>query len=332
MSTRSVIYGRGSAFGGLAMARFLGWASLSILAVFLFNNYLTYWHGWPGASGANADVTSANNWLQSSLYGIAILGTTLYIIVSQNRSIRLERRWVLRFNSYLIRTVFWSVFLIGFFDFLLAFLRGEGWLLGTIGAELSDLLHNNKFRGQYIHISLIGISAVIAANTKGIGIIWLSLMIVVAELLLVMSRFVFSYEQDYMADLVRFWFAPLFLAGCAYAMREEGHVRIDILYADLSKKSKGIVNALGCIFLGMPFCWLILFVGTSGKTGILNSALLTFEIEGLGNGLYVFYLMTVFLGVFAVTMLIEFIGVLFGAVADVFCEPEEMEDDSIVDQ
>lgn len=319
-------------FKGLAMVRLFGWASLSVLAVFLFNNYLTYWHGWPGASGANADVTSAREWLQFSLYGAAMLGVAIYVGIANNRSIRQEREWILRFNSYLIRTVFWSVLLIGIVDFLLAFLRGEGLLISIVGTELAELLHKNQFRGLYVHMSLVGASAVIAAMTKTIGVTWLSLMIVVSELLLVMSRFVFSYEQDYMADLVRFWFAPLFLAGCAYAMREEGHVRIDVLYADFNKKSKGLVNAFGSVLLGMPFCWLILVVGTSGKTGILNSSLLTFEIEGLGNGLYVFYLMTVFLGVFAATMLIEFIGVLFGAMADVYCEPEGREDDPVCDQ
>lgn len=312
-------------FTGIVLVRLFGWASLSVLAVFLLNNYLTYWHGWPGASRANADIASAREWLQFSLYGAAILGVAIYVGITNNRFVRQEREWILRLNSYLIRTVFWSVLLIGFVDFLLAFLRGEGLLIGIVGTEFSELLHKKQFRGLYVHMSLIGFSAVIALMTKTIGVTWLSLMIVISELLLVMSRFVFSYEQDYMADLVRFWFAPLFMAGCAYTMREEGHVRIDVLYADFSKQSKGIVNALGSILLGMPFCWLILVVGTSGKTGILNSALLTFEIEGLGNGLYVFYMMTVFLGVFAVTMLIEFVAVLFGAIADVYCEPEEME-------
>ncbi len=316
-------------FKGIIIARLFGWTSLSVLAVFLLNNYLTYWHGWPGASVANADVASGREWLQFSLYGAAILGVAIYVGIANNRSVQKEREWILRLNSYLIRTVFWSVLLIGIVDFLLAFLRGEGLLIGTVGTELAELLHKNQFRGLYIHTSLIGVSAVIAAMTKSIGVTWLSLMIVVSELLLVMSRFVFSYEQDYMADLVRFWFAPLFLAGCAYALREEGHVRIDVIYSDFSKQSKGLVNAFGSVLLGMPFCWLILIVGTSGKTGILNSSLLTFEIEGLGNGLYVFYLMTVFLGVFAVTMLIEFVGVLFGAMADVYYEPDRREDDPV---
>lgn len=317
---------------GRALVRFFGWATLAILAAFLFNDYLTYWRGWPGALGGNAAAADGREWVQAALYGAAVLGAAIFVVSAIDRPLRKEREWILRINSYLIRTVFWAVLLIGFVDFLLAFLRGEELLVGMIGSKWAQVLQNNHFRGQYIHMSLVGVSAVIAAMTRTIGVTWLSLMIVVSELLLVVCRFVFSYEQDYMADLVRFWFAPIFMAGCAYTLRSESHVRIDVLYADLSARSKGVVNACGAVLLGMPFCWLILIVGASGKTGVINSALLTFEIEGLGNGLYLFYLMTVFMGVFAVTMLIEFIGLLFGAMADVWLEPGRSEHETTSSQ
>ena len=50
-------------------------------------------------------------------------------------------------------------------------------------------------------------------------------MVVLAEFAIVVSRFVFSYEQAYMGDLVRFWYAALFLFASAYALSHEGHVR-----------------------------------------------------------------------------------------------------------
>jgi len=304
-----------------SLVRFFGWSSLTVLMAFLVNDYLIFWRDWPSVLGEDGNVMDWRKWAQVALYSIAILGAGLYVVSTGSQSLRRDRAWIVLINSYLIRTVFWAVLLIGIVDFLLAFLRGEELLTGIIGSEWALLLKNNHFRGQYVHMSLVCVSGIIAAMTRSIGVTWLSLLIVVSELLLVVSRFVFSYEQDYMADLVRFWFAPIFMAGCAYALRNESHVRIDVLYADLSVRSKGIVNACGAVLLGMPFCWLILFVGTSGRTGIINSALLTFEIEGLGNGLYLFYLMTVFMGVFAVTMLVEFVGVLFDAMADVWLEP-----------
>ena len=56
-------------------------------------------------------------------------------------------------------------------------------------------------------------------------------MIVLGELLIVIARFIFSYEQAFMGDLVRFWYAALFLFSSAYTLVHDGHVRVDIIYA-----------------------------------------------------------------------------------------------------
>jgi len=303
---------------GAVVVRIFGWAILSILAVFLFNDFLTYWLGWPGAFGGS---TSTRSWVQAGLYGAAMLFAVLYVLGTRGRSLRADRNQIFRINSFLIRTAFWAVLLIGLVDVALAFLRGEDLLENLVGKQLAFSLARAEIRGAYVHMPLIAVSILIAAFTRTIGVVWLALLIVVAELLIVMSRFVFSYEQLYMTDLVRFWYAALFLFGCAYTLREEGHVRVDVLYTHFAPRTKGLINALGTVLLGMPFCWLILIVGMSGRTGIINSSLLTYEIEGLGDGMYILYLMTVFMAMFAISMLIEFVGFLFDAAADYRREP-----------
>lgn len=306
---------------GAVIVRIFGWSTLTILAVFLFNDFLTFWLGWPGAFGANGDASDARSWVQIGLYAAAIIVAVVHVFRNREPSLRNESQQVFKINSLLIRAAFWAVLLIGLVDVSLSFLRGEGLLDDLAGKMLAWNLTRAEIRGTYVHMPLIALSIVIAVMTRSVGIIWLALLIVVAELLIVMSRFVFSYEQVYMSDLVRFWYAALFLFGCAYTLREEGHVRVDVFYADFTSKTKGLINALGTVLLGMPFCWLILVVGMSGKTGVINSALLGFEIEGLGDGMYVLYLMTVFMGVFAISMLIEFVGFLFDAAADYREEP-----------
>jgi hypothetical protein len=57
------------------------------------------------------------------------------------------------------------------------------------------------------------------------------------------------------------------------------------------------------------------------KASIINSPLFNFEVTQSGFGLYVKYLMAAFLGVFAVSMMIQFVSYLFGAVADIRKEP-----------
>jgi len=298
-----------------------GWIMLSVLAAFLFNNFLTYWLGWPGAVGVAGHASLVRSWTQAGLYPAAFAIGVTFAFRNFEYSLRAECQRISKVSSFVIRGAFWAVLLIGLSDFVLAFLRGEDLLIALVGKEFAAKLVRADFRGTFVHMPLIGLSLVVAAFTRSIGIVWLALLIVIAELLIVMSRFVFSYEQVYMTDLVRFWYAALFLFGCAYTLREEGQGRVEVLYANFTSRPKGLVNALGTLLLGMPLCWLILVIGLSGKTGIINSALLNFEIEGLGDGLYVLYLMTVFMGIFAISMLIEFVSFLFNSVADFLEEP-----------
>ena len=55
-----------------------------------------------------------------------------------------------------------------------------------------------------------------------------------------------------MGDLVRFWYAALFLFASAYTLKEEGHVRVDVLFAGFKKKTKAWVNATGTAALAFP--------------------------------------------------------------------------------
>ena len=134
-------------------------------------------------------------------------------------------------------------------------------------------------------------------------------MIVFSEFLIVITRFCIFYEQTHMGDVVRFWYAGLFLFGSAYALVSEGHVRVDVLYAGFSRRKKAWFD-FSAALLGMPICWVILTFGMGGRGNTINSPLLSFEVSQSGYGMYVKYLMAGYLVIFAVTMLIQFVSYL----------------------
>ena len=162
---------------------------------------------------------------------------------------------------------------------------------------------------------------IIGLFTRTLGFTWLTILIVAAELMIVISRFIFSYEQAFMSDLVRFWYGALFLFASAYTLLEEGHVRVDVFYAGFASKTKGLVNAVGSIVLGMSLCWVILLVGMGSKSSIINSPVIYFEVTQSGFGMYVKYMMAAFLGIFAISMMIQFVSYLLDAVADYRGDP-----------
>jgi TRAP-type mannitol/chloroaromatic compound transport system permease small subunit len=252
---------------------------------------------------------------------LALLLYAVAYVLKTDTTLRQDSERISNINAFLIRAAFFAVLIVGLADTAISFLRVEGWLPGIVGDSLADELGKSRFRGAYVHMPLIGLSVVIAAFTRTLGFTWLALLVVVAELLIVIGRFVFSYEQAFLADLVRFWYAALFLFASAYTLLEEGHVRVDVFYAGMASKTKGYVNAIGSVVLGMSLCSVILVIGMGGKQNIINSPIITYEVTQAGFGLYVKYLMAGFLGVFAVTMLVQFVSYFLDAVADIRGEP-----------
>ena len=216
-------------------------------------------------------------------------------------------------------------------DATISFLRVEGLLDNVVGEDLAVQLSRSRFRGPYIHMPLIGVGIIIAALRRNIDFIWLALLVVIAELAIVITRFIFSYEQAFMGDLVRFWYAALFLFASAYTLYTDAHVRVDVFYAGFSRRTRGSINAVGAVVLGIIFCWTIIIMGMWSKSSILITPLLGFEVSQSGFGMYIKYIMASFLSIFAITMMIQFASSLLESTADYRGDPgaRELTSDSV---
>ena len=281
--------------------------SLSLILIvfsFLINNYLTFAGEWPGP----LSITEGINFFsatQTGLYLLSILIPIIYFYF-QDLSISDLADKLESFNDYIIRFAFWSVFIIGIVDAIISFLIIEGFLEQIAGKSWNIKFSNNSFRAPYIHFPLLFISLFLALIYKNLNFFWLAFLVVIAEFQIVILRFVFSYEQTLMSDLVRFWYGSLFLFASYYTLIREGHVRIDVFYANLSKKNKAKVNLFGSLILGIPLCLTIFFRGMSCKQCVLNQPIMNFETSQSTQGMNIKYLMAGFLIIFALTMLIQF--------------------------
>ncbi len=294
-----------------------GWLMLLLLVAFVVNTGLNLAFGWASAVDVFSGEPSLAAAIRLGVYVLAVGGAFYAVYWRTGGSLHQDAISISAFNTFLLRGCFWAVLLIGVADTFISFLRAEDWLASVFGEALKSGLGQTAFRGTYLHMPLLALGFIIAWFRKGkIDFVWLVLLIFIAELLIVFSRFGLSYEQPFQSDLVRFWYSAIFLFGSAYTLREEGHVRVDILYTTLSQRSRSVLDALGCIVFGILFCWTILLIGMGPKTGIIINPALTFEISQAGFGLYVKYLMALFLGVFAITMLIEFVAYYMKSVAN----------------
>ena len=311
---------------------FLRVFSYSILAftfIFLANNVLTIWFEWPGLKQLFSNYglfgfkklstplsESVLNlcFIQLLFYFLSFIVVLIYVFKSINQTLETDAKILTNITAYIVRSSFWAVLIVGIADFLISFLVVEKLAEPIFNEDIKINLVIPAFRITFIHFPLILLSFVIGYFTRSVGFIWLAVLVVGSEFLIVLSRFIFQYEQAFQGDLVRFWYAALYLFASAYALIHEGHVRVDVLYTGFSERKKAWTNAIGSFVFGIPLCLIILFLGMGGKASIINGPVISFEITQQGsNGLYLLYLMAVYLAVFAVTMLIQFTSYFMGS-------------------
>ena len=304
------------------LIRIFSYSILALTLVFLINNVLTVWFDWPGVKklfshyqlfgfkklNKPLEGLAINlSYLQLIFYFVSFVAVIFFVFKSLKQSLQKDSEILTNITAYIVRSSFWAVLIVGVADFLISFMVVEKLVEPIFGEQLKINLVIPAFRITYIHFPLILISFVIGYFTRSVGFISLAGLVVGSEFLIVISRFIFQYEQAFQGDLVRFWYAALYLFASAYALIHEGHVRVDVLYTGFSERKKAWTNAIGSLILGIPLCLIVIFLGMGGKASIINGPVISFEITQQGsNGLYLLYLMAVYLAVFAVSMLTQF--------------------------
>jgi TRAP-type mannitol/chloroaromatic compound transport system permease small subunit len=94
-------------------------------------------------------------------------------------------------------------------------------------------------------------------------------------------RYFFDSGSIALQELEWHLFAMVFLFGIAYALKEDGHVRVDILYDRFSPRWKAIVNIGGTLLLLLPLSLLII----EGSVWYVQEAFTSGEISGDPGGL-----------------------------------------------
>ena len=304
------------------LIRIFSYSILAITFIFLINNILTVWFDWPGVKKLFShyglfgfkklnkpleDSVFIFSFVQLILYFISVIFVVFFVLKSIKQTLETDAEILTKFTAYFIRSSFWAVLIVGLADLLISFMVVEKFVEPLLGETLKIKLVIPSFRITFVHFPLILISFVIGYFTRSVGFIWLGILVVASEFTIVLSRFIFEYEQAFQGDLVRFWYSALYLFASAYALMHEGHVRVDVLYTGFSERKKAWTNSMGSLLLGIPLCLSVLFLGMSNKASIINGPVISFEVTQQGsNGLYLLYLMAVYLAVFAVSMLTQF--------------------------
>ena len=91
--------------------------------------------------------------------------------------------------------------------------------------------------------------------TAAIGRIatWCALYIVVAEFAVVVLRYVLHVGSIPLQELVLYAHAGLFMLAAAWTLQIQGHVRVDVFYAQAKPRTRALVDLIGAIIFLLPF-------------------------------------------------------------------------------
>jgi TRAP-type mannitol/chloroaromatic compound transport system permease small subunit len=94
----------------------------------------------------------------------------------------------------------------------------------------------------------------------GKSIAWLTVVMVLLTFTIVVLRYGFNLGWIWLQESVRYLHVAVFTVVAAWTLQQDGHVRVDIFYADMPPKKRALVDLGGTLLFLVPFCIFILVI------------------------------------------------------------------------
>ena len=130
---------------------------------------------------------------------------------------------------------------------------------------------------------------------------WLVLVVVLLQFALVLVRYLFGLGSIWLSETVIYAHAAVFMLAAAWTLRAEGHVRVDIFYAEASTRTRAFIDFVGAILLLLPFMLVLLWL--SVPYAARSWAILEHSQET--SGLPLVFVLKTLIPVFAVLMALQ---------------------------
>jgi TRAP-type mannitol/chloroaromatic compound transport system permease small subunit len=131
--------------------------------------------------------------------------------------------------------------------------------------------------------SLLGLSRLIDQLSSFIGrsTMWLVLATTLISAGNAIVRKVFDTSSNALLEIQWYLFAAVFMLGAGYGFLKNSHVRIDFISSRLTPRARNWIDALGIIFVLIPFCVLMIWLSWPFFMGAYNSGEMSQNSGGL---------------------------------------------------
>ena len=135
----------------------------------------------------------------------------------------------------------------------------------------------------------------------GEAVKWLLVSMVLGVAFATIALSIFGQSWPKLDESVIYMHASVIFLGSAATLLAGQHVRVDIFHSRMKPTAKALVDILGFFALLVPFCLVLLWNSQS----FISLAWVSLEGSTESSGIQGVYILKTFMGVFAVTMLVQ---------------------------
>jgi TRAP-type mannitol/chloroaromatic compound transport system permease small subunit len=136
-----------------------------------------------------------------------------------------------------------------------------------------------------------------------------AVLLFILQLAVVISSYALALSWTWLSESVIYAFATIFMLGAACALRDEAHVRVDILRPKFGENGRAWIELAGTYLLLFPICIRLLMTGEQG----LTRTWMLFEGSRESDGLPVLFLFKTLVPMFAVLMIVAGLSIALKA-------------------
>src|SRR3954451_6761268 len=151
---------------------------------------------------------------------------------------------------------------------------------------------------------------------------WCALAIVLIGFAVVLLRYVLGLGSIWLQESIIYAHAALFLLAAAWTLRDGGHVRVDVFYADASPRAKAWIDLLGALLLLLPFALAIIWFALP----YVERSWVILERSRETSGLPLVFLLKTLIPAFALLLTLQGVSQIIRAAAFLSPHPAQREE------
>lgn len=135
----------------------------------------------------------------------------------------------------------------------------------------------------------------------GRSVAWLTLLMAGIAFLVVLLRYAFNFGSIALQESVLYTQALVFLLSAAFILKQDKHIRVDILYRSYTPRTRAWIDSTCTIIFLFPLCGFIFLI----SLGYVGQSWQIKETSPEPNGLPAIYMLKALIPLFAFTLFLQ---------------------------